>query len=261
MTRDRGRGLSGPLPFRSCHHAVKLHMDEDTEDITVAAERTPAEPGRLTNGFSYGNRNFVFLPAVFLTVALLGGLRIGLSNGEFVFVRPALVCLIFAVLLLTLFVRAKLIELDGWFSDRYTALENASGAALLISLYAASVQVFNSLIPENGFPFWIVSFCFLWTLWNNLFAQFDVKRLFQSLGGLFVFAFAFKYMVLLNLATRQSDSWWGFLTSGNLTAEAISNLLAVPPYSGATGYIQFFSLGLFLIGLFFLKPRLFGQEL
>lgn len=230
--------------------------DENDEEITVTAERKLAENVRIAPGLASEYRNYVFLPCVFLSVALLGGLRIGLDNGEFLFVRPALICLVFAVLLLTLFVRAKLIEIDGWFSEKFTALENVSGAVLLISLYAASVQVFNSLIPEGGIPFWIVSFCILWTLWNNLFAQFDAKRLLQSLGGLFVFAFAFKYMILLNLATNQSGSWWGFLTSGNLTAETISSLLAIPPYAGATGYIQFFALGAFLIGLFFLKPRL-----
>ncbi len=231
--------------------------EEIKEEITVAAEISISEArADVQKSKASAYRNYVFLPVIFLTVALVGGLRIGLESGEFIFVAPPLVCLVFAVALIVLFIRAKLLVIDGWFSDRQPALQNASAGVLLFSLFAASTQVFNSLIPEAGIPFWIVSFCFLWTLWNNLFARFDAKRLLQSLGGLFVLAFAVKYMILLNLSGEQSKSWWDFLSSGNITRETLSYLLAVKPYSGATGYLQFFGLAGFLIGLYFLPRRL-----
>ncbi|NNE66594.1 MAG: hypothetical protein HKN33_08500 [Pyrinomonadaceae bacterium] len=229
----------------------------ENEEITVVTEKSieQVEPIPASENTVY-YRNYLLLPSLFLTVTLLGGLRIGLSGGEFVFVRPALIALVFAVVLVVLFVRSRLIEPVGWFSERFSALENVAAGAVMLSLYAASVQVFNSLLPEAGLPFWIVAFCFCWTLWNNLFAPFDAKRLLQSLGGLFAFAFVVKYMVLLNLSVEGSKSWWGFISSGNITSEAISYLLAIPPYAGATGYIQFFALAIYLIGLFLLKPRL-----
>ena len=228
----------------------------DDEEITIASERQIAQVEMSPNQRTAAYKHYIFLPLLFMTVTLLGGLRIGLANGEFLFVRPALVCLVFAAILMVLFVRARLIDFDGWFSESFTALENIASAAVLLSLYAAAVQVFNSLLPEAGIPFWIVAFCFLWTLWNNLFARFNAKHLLQSLGGLFLFAFVAKYMILLNLSTQSSQSWWDFLSSGNITKEVISSLLAVPPYAGSTGYIQFFALALFLIGLFFVRPRI-----
>lgn len=228
----------------------------ENEEITVVSERAiekPAAAGSIPNS---AYRNYIALPALFLTVALLGGMRFGLASGEFLFVRPALACLFFAAILMVLFFRAKLIAIDELFSSRTPGIEIAANAAVLITLFFASVQIFNSVLPESGLPFWVVGFCFLWTLWNNLFAQFDTKRLLQSLGGLFVLAFVVKYMILLNLSVEQSGSWWQFLTSGNITQEVFSYLLSVPAYSGGTGYLQFFAIALYLAGLFFMPARL-----
>ncbi|HEX8639164.1 MAG TPA: hypothetical protein VF692_13935, partial [Pyrinomonadaceae bacterium] len=132
---------------------------------------------------------YLFLPFIFLTVALLGGLRLSAATGDFLFVKPALVCLIFAAILMVLFFRARLINLGGWFSENFSALKNAANAAVLISLFAASAQIFNAVLPERGLPFWVIGFCFFWTLWNNLFADFDVTKLLKSLGALFGLAF------------------------------------------------------------------------
>ncbi len=235
------------------------------EEITVAAEREIGPPRDEApapqQGPNSAYRNYIVLPVLFLTVALMGGIRFGLETGEFLFVRPALICLFFAAILMVLFFRARLIEFEEMFSGRKPGIEIAANAAVLITLFFASVQVFNSVLPESGLPFWVVGFCFLWTLWNNLFAQFDTKRLLQSLGGLFVLAFVVKYMILLNLSATQSTSWWQFLTSGNITAETFSYLLSIPAYSGGTGYLQFFAIALYLAGLFFMPARLSGSDL
>ncbi len=234
-------------------------MDHEEEEITVIAESAIAKAKRTARAKTESTadyKTYLLLPVLFLTVALLGGMRIGVENSEFLFVRPALICLVFGVVLMVLLFRAKLLELEGWFSEEFTAIENVANGSVLVSLYAAVVQVFNSLLPEAGLPFWIVGFCFLWTLWNNLFAQFDAKRLLQSLGGLFLLAFVVKYMILLNLTAEKSESWWQFLSTGNLTKEAFSYLLAIPPYAAATGYIQFFAIAFFILGLFMLKPKM-----
>ncbi len=198
-------------------------------------------------------RNYLFLPFIFLTVALIGGLRVGAVSSDFLFLKPALVCLIFATALLILFFRANLIRLDGWFSENFSTLKNVANAGVLLTLFAASAQVFNSLLPESGLPFWVIAFCFFWTLWNNLFAEFDTKKLLKSLGAMFGLAFVVKYLLLANLTAPANESWWQGIFQ-NPAQEAFTWLLDLPRFSPATGYIQFFTLVFYLIGLFLLRP-------
>lgn len=198
-------------------------------------------------------RHYLLLPFIFLTVTLLGGLRLAGQTNAFLFLRPALVCLIFAAILIVLFFRARLIQLEGWFSESFPLLKNMANAVVLLTLFTASAQVFNAVLPEHGLPFWIIGFCFFWTLWNNLFAEFDVRRLLQSLGGLFGLAFVVKYLVLANLTAPTAESWWqGILQNPGQTA--FTWALDLPKFSPATGYIQFFTLIFYLIGLFLLSP-------
>jgi hypothetical protein len=197
---------------------------------------------------------YVIIPIVFLTVAMLGGLRISGLDGAFVFVRPALICLIFAAILLILFARSKVLEVDGWFSESFPMLKNVANGFVIAALFAAATQVFNSLIPEQGLMFWIVAFCFFWTLWNNLFADFDTQKLFRSLGALFGLAFVAKYLILANLTAPAGRTWLEALME-NPGQEAVTRLLDLPRFSGATGYIQFFAVGLFLLGLYLFPSR------
>ncbi|MBS1794678.1 MAG: hypothetical protein JSS81_12535 [Acidobacteria bacterium] len=194
-------------------------------------------------------RNYLFLPFVFLTVALLGGLRLSSADAAFVFWRPALFCLIAAAILLVLFFRARLIRFEDWFSEDFPTLRNLANGAVLITLFAASAQVFNALLPEQGLPFWVFAFCFFWTLWNNLFADFETKKLLQSLGAMFGLAFVVKYLILANLAAPAADSWWQGILQ-NPTKEGLTWLLDLPRFSAGTGYIQFFTVVFYLLGLF-----------
>lgn len=211
--------------------------------ITV---ETPVVKKESANGAA--QKKYLLLPFIFLTVALLGGLRLSADANDFLFLPPALVCLVFATILLVLFFRARLINLDGWFSEDFAPLKNAANAAVLIALFAASVQIFTSLLPERGLPFWIVAFCFFWTLWNNLFAEFDLRKLLKSLGALFSLAFVVKYLILANLTAPANESWWRGIWQ-NPGQEAITYLLDLPRYAAGTGYIQFFTLAFYLIGL------------
>ena len=196
---------------------------------------------------------YILLPAILLMVTLLGGLRLGAVDNAFIFLKPALVCLVFAAMSLVLFFRSGVVALDGWFSHEFSTLKNAANAAVLFTLFTATVQLFNSLLPEQGLPFWVVGFCFFWTLWNNLFAEFDTKRLLRSLFALFGLAFVVKYLVLANLTAPQPDGWIQRIIA-NPGKEAFTWLLDLPRYAAGTGYIQFFTLSLYMIGLF-LTPR------
>ena len=227
-------------------------------DDAATAKKRIAETEIRVDSQKYFTRN-VLIPFILLTVALLGGLRLDGTDGAFIFVRPPLVCLIFAAILLVLFFRAGLLRLDGWLSEALPPLKNATNAAVLISLFAASTQLFNSLIPERGLPFWIVGFCFFWTLWNNLFAEFETLKLLRSLGALFGLAFVVKYLLLANLAAPQSDSWLRSIIE-NPAQEAATWLLDLSRFSAGTGYIQFFTVVLYLLGLFMIRPTTVDAE-
>jgi hypothetical protein len=198
-------------------------------------------------------RNYLLLPVIFLTVTLLGGLRLDIDTGAFIFLKPALICLVFAAFLLVLFFRTSLIQLEGWCSETFTTLKSVANAFVLFTLFTASVQIFNALLPERGLPFWIIGLLFFWTLWNNLFSVFTAKRVVQSLSSLFGLAFVLKYLILSNLTAPTSENWLKAIIE-NPTKEAFTYLLDLPRYSAGTGYIQFFSVVLYLLGLFLIPP-------
>ncbi len=234
-----------------------LELNETVNDgeIFLSAEQSDAlitieAPKRSEQSAS---TSYLLLPCIFLTVTLLGGLRLGVTDNAFIFLKPALICLVFAAVTLVLFVRAGMIAVDDWLASENSGLRNAANAAILLTLFTALVQLYNSLLPEQGLPFWIVGFCFFWTLWNNLFAEFDPKRLVRSMSALFAMAFAVKWLFLANVTPEPVDSWFQRMLQ-NPAQEALTWLLDIPRYSVGTGYVQFFTLVLFLLGLFLL-PR------
>ena len=230
-------------------------VEADADDHLLI--RDDSEPQRVAPEIHERNvlyLRYLVVPFVFLSVAMLGGLRISGLDGAFVFNRPALICLIFSAILLVLFVRSKVLEMEGWFSESFPMVKNVANGFVIATLFAAATQIFNSLIPEQGLMFWIVAFCFFWTLWNNLFADFDTLKLFRSLGALFGLAFVAKYLVLANLTAPAGRSWLEALME-NPGQEAVTRLLDLPRFSAATGYIQFFTVGLFLLGLYLFPSR------
>jgi hypothetical protein len=233
---------------------------DETEELTVVSaknkltkDQKPKTKNQIVNPKSkiQNQKIYLLLPFVFLTVTLLGGLRLSSPDNAFIFWRPALFCLISAAILMVLFFRAHLISVEGWFSEDFTALKNTANGAVLLTLFAASAQIFNALLPEQGLPFWVFAFCFFWTLWNNLFADFDVRKLLRSLGALFGLAFVVKYLILANLAAPAPESWLQGILQ-NPTKEALTWLLDLPRFSAGTGYIQFFTVAFYLLGLFLL---------
>lgn len=227
--------------------------DEEVTQVSIRKKSEIVKPTPNQKSQIANQKIYLLLPLLFLTVALFGGLRFGATGGEFLFVRPPLIALIFAAILLVLFFRAQLIRLEGWFSEDFTTLKNAANGAVLITLFFASVQIFNSLLPEQGLPFWILAFCFFWTLWNNLFADFDTKKLIKSLGAMFGLAFVVKYLILINLIAPTDESWWQNIFK-NITKDTFAWILDLPRFSPATGYVQFFAVIFYLIGLFLLPP-------
>src|SRR5678815_3858056 len=187
------------------------------------------------------------LPLIFLTVALLGGLRVSAEDHKFIFFPPPLITLVLAVLLMLLFVRGGLIELRSWIAANNPPLQNVSYIWVLLTLFFASAQAFNSVLPERGLLHWLFSFFFLWTLWNNQFSSFDARRLLRSLAILFGTAFVIKHMLLASLYSPEGG--WLKRVAGTLLQGVA---LDTPIFAPATGYIAFFTLALYVTGLILL---------
>ena len=194
--------------------------------------------------------DYVVLPVLFLTVTLLGGLRVGAENRTFIFVAPPLVTLLLGVLLMLLLVRGRLIRFHHWVGNELPPLTNVSHIWMLITLFFASAQAFNSVLPERGLLHWLFSFFFLWTLWNNQFSSFDPRRLLRSLAILFGTAFVLKHMLLASLYSPEGG--WLKRVAGTLLQGVSLGTLDTPNFAPATGYISFFTLILYVAGLILL---------
>lgn len=191
----------------------------------------------------------VLLPTIFLTAALLGGVRVGAGGGALLFAPPPLVTLILAAMLLALFARGGAVRVGRWLSADNGAVENVSHALTLGALFFASAQAFNSVLPDAGLPRLVLAFFFLWTLWQNQFSAFDARRLLRSLAALFGTAFVVKHLLLASL-TDPEGGWLRRLTAAMLEGVALTG----PAYAASTGYVSFFALALYVGGLFLLPP-------
>ena len=196
----------------------------------------------------------VLLPTIFLTVALLGGVRVEAGGGALLFVPPPLVTLILAAMLLALFARGGAVRVGRWLSADNGAVENVSHALTLGALFFASAQAFNSVLPDAGLPRLVLAFFFLWTLWQNQFSAFDARRLLRSLAALFGTAFVVKHLLLASL-TDPGGGWLRRLTAAALEGFALGG----PAYAASTGYVSFFALALYVGGLFLLPPAPSGE--
>lgn len=194
--------------------------------------------------------DLVLLPSLFLTVALLGGLRIGAESRTFIFIAPPLVTLLLAVLLMLLLLRGGLLSFHQWVGNDLPPLTNVAHIWMFITLFFASAQAFNSVLPERGLLHWLFSFFFLWTLWNNQFSSFDPRRLLRSLAVLFGTAFVFKHMLLASLYSPEGG--WLKRVAGTLLQGAALGTLDAPSFAPATGYIAFFTLAFYVTGLILL---------
>lgn len=195
---------------------------------------------------------YILLPMIFLSVALLGGLRIDVDTKAFVFVPPPLITLILSVLLMILFVRGHAIELRQWVRSDQPPLTNVSHVLTLLTVFFGSAQAFNSVLPERGLLYWLFSFFFIWTLWNNQFSSFDARRLLRSLTVLFGTAFFLKHMFLASLFSPEGG--WAKKIAGFFVELGTLGTIDTQVFAPATGYISFFTLALYVLGLILLTP-------
>ena len=76
---------------------------------------------------------------------------------------------------------------------------------------------------------------------------------------MFGLAFVVKYLVLANLTAPLNESWLRGIFE-NPTKEAFTWLLDLPRFSAGTGYVQFFAVAFYLLGLFLLPTSTRGEN-
>jgi hypothetical protein len=189
-------------------------------------------------------REAFVLPSLFLTVALLGGLRLG---ADVRLVPPPLVTLVLAVMLLASLIRSGVLRPDRLLGQHRTGVENACGAAVLLALFGASAQVFTMLTPDSGLLHVLVSVFFLVQLLTTLTAVRDRLAMLRSLAVLLGCALFLRFVALESLYAPGRGVIKRVVTA--LLEGVTLGALDYVPTGAATGYVAFLTLTLYLVGL------------
>ena len=192
-------------------------------------------------------REAVTLPAIFLTVALLGGLRVG---STIKLLPPSLTALLLTMLLMATLVRGRVFYGGALMHASRTPAENMSGVVVLVTLFAASAQVVSLLLPDRGLlhaGFAIFFFCQLMTM--NAAAMDRVATL-RGLLVLFGSLFLLRHVVIEALYGPERGVLHRVLTV--LMSGATLGGISYEPNAAVTGYVAFFTLLLYTIGLWLL---------
>lgn len=187
------------------------------------------------------------LPLIFLTVALLGGLRLAVNGSGFRLLPPPVISLVLAMLLVSVLVRGRRLAPQRLMGSHRTALQNLSGTVVLLTLFAASAQVFSSIAPDAGLLHLVFNTFFVVLLWNTLAAGPQAGRLLHSLLVLLGSAFVLKYVVLA--ALYAPDGGWTTRLVTALLEGFTLGTLDYEPQAPLAGYVAFGALVLFLVGL------------
>lgn len=195
-------------------------------------------------------REAILLPLMFLTVALLAGVRIGGTIG---LVPPSVFALVLGILLVRLLIQSGALAPERLMSSSRSAMANGNGAVVLFTLWAAASQTCALLIPDSGLPRLGFNVFFLILLLNTAAANPDRRRLLRSLAVTFGSAFVVKFVILHELSApgtgwtkRVLQAMLEGITLGTLTQDVLHP---------AAGYVALFALGLFLAGTFLLPYR------
>ena len=189
-------------------------------------------------------REAVALPLIFLTVVLLGGLR--LADGAR-FVPPSLFALVLAMLLTAALVQSGTLAAERLLGPARPMLANLNGLAALLTAFLATAQVFTLVTPESGAPALVFSLFFLVMLVQMLATGLDRPRLLRATMVTLGAAFVLKFVVLAALsapsegiAVRALQLLFEGVTLGTVSQNTLSP---------AAGYLAFVTLLLYLAGL------------
>jgi hypothetical protein len=195
-------------------------------------------------------REAIYLPLMFLTVALLGGLRV---DERVTFVPPPLFALVLGVMLFAVLVRGRVLAPERLMNASRPSLENLNGLVVILATFFAATQVFNLVTPQSGLPFLLFNVFLFVLLINTIAAAPDRVSVLRSLAVITGAAFILKFIVLGAI----SDPGEGALKRVMyVLLEGITlGTLTQPPLHPIAGYLAFATLMLFLIGLAMLPSR------
>jgi hypothetical protein len=201
-------------------------------------------------------REAFYLPLLFLTVVLLGGMRI---LDRMVLVPPSLFSLVLGLLLLGVLVKCGALAPELLMNAERPAIANLNGFVVLLTMFLAGAQAFNLATPDAGLPNLLFSVFFLVLLLNTLAASPDRVRVLRSLMVIFGSAFILKFIVLAALSDPEGGRLRRVLLAllEGITLGTLTQPLAHP----AAGYVAFFTLIVFLTGLALLPKRVIGSQL
>lgn len=194
-------------------------------------------------------REAVVLPAVFLTVTLLGGLRVA---GDVRLIPPSLSALVLGLLLMGTLTRGGVLAPQLFLNGARRGMENVSGGVVLATTFAASAQAVNLVLPERGLlhaVFAVFLFCQLMTLNAAAAGRAGLLRsVLVLLGSLFVL----RYIVVEALYAPDGGLLQRLLTT--LLSGVSLGGIEYQPNAAVTGYIAFFAIVLYVTGLVLLQP-------
>jgi hypothetical protein len=200
-------------------------------------------------------REAVILPVAFLTVTLLGGVRIADATS---LVPPSVFALVLGLLVVRVAVQSGTLVPERLLGPSRSALANVNGLVVLLALWLASAQVIAVLIPESGLPRILFGVFLLILLLNTAAAAPDRTRLLRSLAVTFGALFLLKFVVLRELSAPGTGGLKRVLQT---VLEGITlGVLLQPPSRAAAGYVALLSLVLFLISLFLLPAQTASRQ-
>ena len=184
------------------------------------------------------------LPLAFLTVVLIGGIRLTTSIA---IVPPTLFALVLACIVMAVFVQSGTLDPSRLVSAERSGWANINGLLALVALFLANAQVISRLTPDSGLPALVIAALFLVTLVQLAAAALDRVRCLRVWGVTLLSAFVLKFVVVAALAgpadrplARALQALVEGLTFGNFSQ---------PVERPAAGYLAFAMLAVYLAGL------------
>jgi hypothetical protein len=195
-------------------------------------------------------REAIVLPIAFLTVLLLGSVRVAETT---VLAPPSVFALVLGLLFIRIVVQSGTLAPERLLASSRSPLANANGLAALIGLWLAAAQVMALLIPESGLPRIGFGVFLLILLANTAAAAPDRARLLRSLAVTFGALFLLKFVVLAQLSTPAGGRLNRILQT---LLEGVSlGALLQPSQHPVEGYLALATIVLFLVALVLLPMR------
>lgn len=195
-------------------------------------------------------REAVILPWLLLTLALVAGARL---DAHVALVPPSLFSLVLATMLIAALIRSGALAPDQLLHGSRTAIANANGAAVLVTLFAATAQIFAMLTPRTGLPLLFVDIFLFVLLINTLVATADRVRLLRSVAVTLGSALLLKFVILAAVSgptqsrlSRVLVALFDAATFGSVTQD---------PEPASAGYIAFFVIAMYLVAVAMLPQR------